>query len=130
MLLQVVMGRGNYAIRGERPAPVPDSEAVAWLLSRGVKQRAAELFLEQSGCETIADVAVFLRVQLAPLAYANVDSINSEMRELLGVNGANAFRIIKDIDVASAPGCSRCYLLCTVLRLLLQLTGTLLCEHL
>lgn len=96
---------GNYTIRGERPAPGPDSKVMCWLVDRGVRRKTAEQFLRNSGCETTQDLAVFLRVKLAPLAYANVDSINSEMRELLGVNGTNAFRIIKDIDLASMPSC-------------------------
>jgi hypothetical protein len=100
MLLQVKMARGNYIIRGERPAPKPGSKVMGWLKERGVRQRAAERLLQESGCQTIQDLAVFLRVKLAPLNYANVDSINDEMRDLLGVSGARAFKIIKDINVA------------------------------
>jgi hypothetical protein len=94
--------RGNYTIRGERPLPRAGAKVMAWLRERGVRQKAAERFLQESGCETIQDLAVFLRVKLAPLDYANVDSVNAEMRDILGVNGSQAYRIIKDIDLASA----------------------------
>jgi hypothetical protein len=110
ILLQGRMkSRGNYTIRGERPLPKAGTKVMAWLRERGVRQKAAEKFLQESGCETIQDLAVFLRVKLAPLDYANVDSVNAEMRDILGVNGSRAFRIIKDIDLASkfqAPLCS------------------------
>lgn len=96
------MPRGNYTIRGDRPAPSLGSKVMLWLKERGVKQRAAEAFLRESGCETVQDLAVYLRVKLAPLDYANVDSINWEMRDMLGVNGSQAFQIISDIDVPSA----------------------------
>ena len=78
------------------------TEVTAWLRSRGVSKRAARDFLHRSGCITVDNVALYLRFQLPPLQYANVDSIQRDMWDLLGVTGSKARRIITDLDIVSA----------------------------
>ena len=90
-----------------RPAPATPSsdgrghsDAAAWLQERGVRPHNAATFLRRSGCVTVADVALYLRLQLPPLQFANGDGINDEMRVQLGVAGRAAQRIISDLNIA------------------------------
>lgn len=79
------------------------SEAVAWLMERGVAAAHAAAFRHRSGCDTVSDVALFLRFQLPPLEYANADCIHNDMLELLGVPPSTAQRIVSDLDIMRAP---------------------------
>jgi hypothetical protein len=92
----------NYIILGERSRRKLDPEIVEWFTERGVSKKNAERFLYRSGCESVKDVSVYLRIKLAPLPLANVDCIHTEMYDNLGVADRNVFRIIKDLDIPSA----------------------------
>jgi hypothetical protein len=46
-------------------------------------------------------MAVYMRFQLPPLHLANVECVDYEMYELLGVKNQKARNIIKDLDVIS-----------------------------
>lgn len=99
------------------------TEVTAWLRERGVSKRKARDFLRRSGCITVDNVALYLRFQLPPLQFANIDCVNRDMWSLLGVSGKNARRIIVDLDITStppppppAPSLLRFLLSCTSIR--------------
>lgn len=75
----------------------------AWFRERGVRCKGARAFIEQSGCSTTLEAAIFLRFQLAPLHLANSDNVNNDMKALLGCSPAVALRVIRDLDVYSKP---------------------------
>lgn len=78
------------------------SDVLKWLTRRGVSRSRARKLLLSTGCESTESLAVYLRFQLPPLWDANEDCINTDMREMFGVNAANARRIIQGLDVMSA----------------------------
>lgn len=86
--------------QGPRRGRGAEGASVAWLCERGVAESRARDFLRRSGCVTVADVALYLRLQLPPLQFANGDGINDEMRVQLGVAGRAAQRIISDLNIA------------------------------
>eukprot|EP00892_Ulva_mutabilis_P006100 jgi/Ulvmu1/3862/UM018_0081.1 len=75
------------------------TEVTAWLRERGVSKGKAREFLRRSGCTSVDGVALYLRFQLPPLQFANVDCINEDMNELMGVTHGKARRIIQDLDI-------------------------------
>ena len=78
------------------------TEVTAWLRERGVSKRKARDFLQRSGAVTVDNLALYLRFQLPPLQFANIDCVNRDMWYLLGVTGKAARRIIVDLDILSA----------------------------
>eukprot|EP00892_Ulva_mutabilis_P012255 jgi/Ulvmu1/9401/UM051_0029.1 len=73
-----------------------------WLAKRGVSKKNIEKFLDESGCTTLDNMALYLRLQLSPLDLANTDCVNIEMAEIMGVTGKRARAIIKDLNVFGA----------------------------
>lgn len=111
------------------PSPPPDPEAWAdpkaddpdlwhWLVTRGVAARAAHRFVQVTRCETLHDAALYLRFELAPLQLANSDSVNGDMRGLLGCGAHVARRVICDLDVFRAAP-----------LMITLLLSNALCEH-
>lgn len=77
-------------------------DVVAWLARRGVSKKNIQKFLDTSGCKTVDNVALYLRLQLSPLDLANTDCVNLEMADIMGVTGKRARNIIKDLNVFGA----------------------------
>ena len=84
------------------PPKAEQTELFKWLVARGVAKRAARRFMEATRCETLHDAALYLRFELAPLQLANSDSVQADMRRLLGCGPRVARRVIADLDVFRA----------------------------
>ena len=80
----------------------------AWLTQHGVSKRKAEQFLDRAPCRSLRTLAVYLRLQVPPLEYANTDSINTEMLALLGLRGKGARSLLNEAGLqgAAAKRCS------------------------
>ena len=93
---------------GQDEAPQDDNAAqlrqdlVSWLKQRGVSKSKAEAFVARWRLHTVYEAAVLLRLQLAPLWLANADSVNEDMREILGCGPRVARGVLSDLDVISA----------------------------
>jgi hypothetical protein len=83
----------------------------SWLTDRGVSSKWAKTFIDKTKCDCPEEAAIYLRFQLPPLHLANNDSVNRDMKKLLGCNAKVALRVISDLDVFSAPPSSSVLLL-------------------
>lgn len=86
--------------------PSETSEAFRCLVDAGVSERKAAGFLARARCTTTDEVALFLRMQLPPLRFANAHAVDTEMRTLLGVTGERARALLQKLDVLGVfPKC-------------------------
>lgn len=98
--------------RPTRPSSAGEGSLAAWLVARGVSWQHARKFIADTNCKSCADAALYLRFQLAPLHLANSESVNEDMRKLLGCLPDTALEVIRDLDVYSAPLLGPCKVDC------------------
>ena len=79
-----------------------DSEAFQRLTAAGVSKRCAARFLARARCISAREVALFLRLQLPPLQFANAPAVDAEMQDLLGITGKRARQLLQDFGVPGA----------------------------
>lgn len=84
-------------LQPEDPAPL-----VAFLRKQRISKRKIAVVLDLSGCTSKRGFALFLRLHLPPLAFANQSSVHEHMHRLLGVEGRKANRLIEELRVAGA----------------------------
>lgn len=80
-----------------------DSEAFQCLTAVGVSKRNAARFLTRARCISAREVALFLRLQLPPLGFANTHAVDTETEQLLGIRGSKARKLLQDLGVLGAP---------------------------
>lgn len=78
------------------------AEVHAWLLRHEVKPDRATAFLQHCRCTDLAQLALFVRVQLPPLAFANQDAVAAELRRTFGINSKQAKFFLQDLSVDGA----------------------------
>ena len=93
---------GALCSKGPKQYANETEELRAWLKGHHVSSAKIDACLERSGIVNLKQLALYLRLQLPPLDYANEASLREHMRNEFGVWNWRADKMIKGLDIASA----------------------------
>jgi hypothetical protein len=98
----------------KRPKEYADGmeELRAWLKSHHISQKRVDAVLKKSGVANLSQLALWLRLQLPPLIYANKASLREHMRKDFGVWNWRADKMIRQLHIHSEHLHAHAYPLC------------------